>query len=78
MKFKFFNSILDCQDFFVDHIVVFFRVFELSACMCTEMTHAIDFFEKNGTPVIITGINLEDAVSICGNLEGRRGLCDHL
>ena len=69
---NFFNSILDCQNLFVDHMVVLFRVFELSACMCTEMTHAIDVFEKNGTPVVITGISLEDALSSCGNSEWRR------
>ena len=69
---KFCNSILDCQNLFVDHMVVLFRVFELSACMCTEMTHTIDFFEKNGTPVIIADISLEDALFNCGNSEWRR------
>ncbi|KAH9752199.1 hypothetical protein KPL71_014610 [Citrus sinensis] len=72
MEFKFFNSILDCQNLFVDHMVVLFRVFELSACMGTEMTHAIDVFKENGTPIIIAGISLEDALSTCGNSEWRR------
>ena len=72
MKFEFFNAILDCQNLFVDHMVVLFKVFELSACMCTEMLHAIDFFEKNGTPVIIAGISLEDALSSYENFEWRR------
>ena len=72
MKFEFFNSILDCQNLFVDHMVVLFRVFELSACMCTEMTYAIAFFEKNGAPVIIAGISLEDALARCVNSEWRR------
>ena len=69
MEFKFFNAILNCQNLFVDHMVVLFRVFELSACMCTEMTHAINVFEENGTLIIIAGISLEDALSTCGNSE---------
>ena len=72
MEFKFLNSIFDCQNLFVDQMVVLLRVFEPSACMCTEMTHAIDVFEKNGTPIIIAGISLEDALSTCGNSEWRR------
>ena len=67
MKFEFFNFILDCQNLFVHYMVVLFKVFELSACMCTKMTYAIDFLEKNGTPIIIAGISLEDALSSCGN-----------
>ena len=72
MKFKFFDSILDYQNLFVDHMVVLFRVFELFACMCTEMTHAMDIFKKNGTPIIITSISLEDVLATCGNSEWRR------
>ena len=37
MEFKFLNSIFDCQNLFVDHMVVLFRVFELSTCIGTEM-----------------------------------------
>ena len=58
MKFKFFDSILDCQNLFVDHMVILFRVFELSACMCTKVTYTIYLFKKDGNPVIITGIGL--------------------
>ncbi|KAH9780723.1 Endonuclease [Citrus sinensis] len=36
------------------------------------MTHAIDFFEKNGAPVIIADISLEDTLARCGNSEWRR------
>ena len=72
MELKFFNAILNCQNLFVDHMVVLFRVFELSTCMSTEMTHAIDVFEENGTPIIIVGISLEDVLSICGNAAWRR------
>ena len=61
MEFKFFNTILNCQNLFVDHMVVLFRAF--------EMTHAIDVFKENGTPIIIASINLEDALSTCGNSE---------
>ena len=56
MKFKLFDSILDRQDLFVDHVVILFRVFELSACMRTEVTYTIYLFKKDGTPVITTGI----------------------
>ena len=58
MKFKLFDSILDRQNLFVDHMVILFRVFELSAYMCTEVTDTIYFFKKNGTLVIITGIGM--------------------
>ena len=68
MEFKFFNTILNCQNLFVDHMVILFRVFELSARMCAKMTYAINVFEKDGTPIIITGISLEDALSTCGTL----------
>ena len=70
MEFKFLNSIFDCQNLFVDHMVVLFRVFELSACMCTEMTHAINIFKENGTSIIIAGISLEDALPIVGIRSG--------
>ena len=52
MKFKFFDSILDRQNLFVNHMIIF----ELSACMCTEMSHVIYFFKKNNTPIIITSV----------------------
>ena len=58
MKFKLFDSIFDRENLFVDHMIILFRVFELSACMCIEVTYAIDLFKKDGTPVIITGISL--------------------
>ena len=58
VKFKFFDSILDRQNIFVDNMVILFRVFEFSACMCTEVTYTIYLFKKDGTPVIITGISL--------------------
>ena len=70
MKFEFFNAILDCQNLFVDHMVILFRFFELSACMCTETTNAIYFFKKNGTLVIIAGICLEVRCPVVGILSG--------
>ena len=72
MKLKYFDFIFDCQNFFIDHMVILFSFFELSACMRTEMRHAIYFFKKNGTSVIIVGISLEDALPSCGNSECRR------
>ena len=72
MKFKLFDPILYRQNLFVDHMVVLFRVFELSTCIGTEMVQAIYPFEENGTLVIITGIYLQNALSSCGNYEWRR------
>ena len=72
MEFKLFDSILDCKNLFVYHMLIIFRVFELPACMCTEVTYTIYLFKKDGTPVIITGIGLQNALSSCGNLERKR------
>ena len=77
VEFKLFDPVFYHQNFFVDHMAVLFRVFELSTCMSTEVVHAIYPFKENGTPIVVTGICLQNALASCWNFEWRRWLGYH-
>jgi len=67
MKIKFLDSIFYYKSFFVGGVVMGFSWFELTASMSTVEFLSFYFFNQYCTPIMITGICLEDSFSFSWN-----------
>ena len=67
MEIDFFNSFFDIQYFFIDGMIVLFKLFDLSASVATIESFPFDFFNKNYSPEILIGICLWNSLSFVRN-----------